>query len=68
MVDRHRLLPSGITEHLHYQLVHMILVASEGLITAVVVDSPMAEDPEQIMRSFMKAFRLAMGQDESSNG
>jgi AcrR family transcriptional regulator len=52
---------------LQYQLVHMILVASEGLITAVVVESPMAEDPEQIMSSFMRAFRLLMGQQEPAN-
>ena len=52
---------------LQYQLVHMILVASEGLITAVVVESPMAEEPDQIMSSFMRAFRLAMGQQEPSD-
>jgi AcrR family transcriptional regulator len=38
-------------------LVHMILVAFEGLMTAVVVDSPMAEQPERILASFVEAFR-----------
>jgi AcrR family transcriptional regulator len=51
-----------ISPELQYQLVHMILVASEGLITAVVVESPMAEKPELIMRSFMQALRLTMSQ------
>lgn len=56
-----------ISPDLQYQLVHMILVASEGLITAVVVESPMAEEPEQIMSSFMRAFRLLMGQPEDAD-
>ena len=56
-----------LSPDLQYQLVHMILVAFEGLMTAVVVESPMAEDPEQIMRAFMRAFRLAMGQHDSSD-
>jgi AcrR family transcriptional regulator len=41
-------------------LVHMILVAFEGLMTAIVVDSPMAAEPEKILDSFIDAFRQAI--------
>jgi AcrR family transcriptional regulator len=57
----------SLSPDMQYQLVHMILVASEGLITAVVVESPMAVKPEQIMRSFIRAFRLAMEPHEPIN-
>jgi len=43
-----------------YSLVHMILVASEGLMTAVVVDSPMAEHPDRILDSFVDALRAVV--------
>lgn len=44
----------------HFALVHMFLVAFEGLITAVVVESPMAVRPEQILNSFIDTFQKAV--------
>jgi len=50
----------------HFALVHMFLVAFEGLITAVVVESPMAVRPEQILDSFIDAFRKVVGDQDHS--
>lgn len=52
----------------HFVLVHMILVAFEGLMTAVAVESPMATDPERILESFLRTFRHAIDAIEPPDG
>ncbi len=40
-----------------FLLNHMILVAFEGLMTALAVDSPMASEPERVLDSFIDTFQ-----------